>query len=101
MFGLLLGAGDTELFESELDSESESLELEELLSLLLLSLDELELSSLDELELELASTVILILDGAISSSSDSLSVSDGDRDFLLNLDLASRPDLVLSLIGGR
>lgn len=109
MFGLLLGAGDAEVSESEseLDSELLSLSLEldddsELLSLLLLSLDELELSSEDELLLEFASTVIFILDGAISSSSDdSLSVLDGDRDFLLNRDLASRPVLVLSLTGGR
>lgn len=96
LFGLLFGAGETDTSEpeSELDPESLSLSLElddELL--LLLSLDELELS-LDELELELAATVIFILDGAMSSS-DSLSVSDGERDFLPNRDLASLPDLVL------
>ena len=99
--GRLFGAGDTDLPESELESESLSLELEldeELLLLLLLELDELELLSLDELELELASTVIFILDGAISSS-ESLSVSDGERDFLPNRVLASRPLLDLLLTG--
>ena len=88
--------------ESELESESLSLELEldeELLLLLLLELEELELLSLDELELELASTVIFILDGAISSS-ESLSVSDGERDFLPKRVLASRPLLDLLLTGG-
>lgn len=100
LFGLLFGAGDTDLSESELELEalslSLSLELEDEL-LLLLSLDELELS-LDELDLDLASTVIFIREGAISSS-ESLSVSEGERDFLPNLDLASRPDLVLPFIG--
>ena len=99
--GRLFGAGDTDLPESELESESLSLELEldeELLLLLLLELDELELLSLDELELELASTVIFILDGAISSS-ESLSVSDGERDFLPKRVLASRPLLDLILTG--
>lgn len=102
LFGLLLGAGDTDLSESSSESELEpesvslSLELDDEL-LLLLSLDELELS-LEELELELASTVIFILDGAITSS-ESLSVSEGERDFLPNRDLASRPNLVLLFTG--
>ena len=93
----LFGAGDTDLSESELESESLSLELDDEL-LLLLELNELELLSLDELGLELAATVIFILDGA-TSSSESLSVSDGERDFLPNRDLASRPDLVLLFTG--